>query len=325
MAQLLAQCFGLLGKGTHGTRVILKGIAPYQRPVLIYNPAAGKLRRNPNGILQRTTEALGRANLRPRVIPTQGPGHATALARAAVADDADLVLVLGGDGTFNEAANGMVGSHVPMGFLPGGTANVLAMELGLGSNVVRAAHRLGACVPKRVAIGRVCYPAGDMRHFFMMGGVGLDATIVAKVNPWLKANTGKLAYWAAGLARFVQPVEQFEACVADENGCFGFALASRVRNYGGDLEIAGGASLLRDDFEVVLFRGSNPLRYAAYMLAVGIRQVQAMPGVRTVRAASLDLKGGAHIQLDGEYAGRTPARFEIVKDALTLLMPESYR
>lgn len=325
MAQLLAQSFGLLGKGTHGTRVILKGIAPYQRPVLIYNPAAGKIRRNPEGILQRTTDALARASLRPRLMPTRGPGDATLFARSAIAEGADLVLVLGGDGTFNEAANGMVGSRVPIAILPGGTANVLAMELGLGARPERAAERLGACVPKRIAIGRVCYPAGEARHFVTMGGVGLDAAIVAAVNPRLKARTGKFAYWVAGLSQFGRRVEQFESCVNGETGRHGIVLASRVRNYGGDLAIARGSSLLRNDFEVVLFPGSSPLRYAAYMLAVGIRQVQAMPGVRTVAASGVDFRGAAHIQIDGEYAGRTPARFEIVPAALTLLMPESYR
>jgi len=235
------------------------------------------------------------------------------------------VLVLGGDGTFNEAANGMVGSAVPMAILPGGTANVLAMELGLGSGVERAAQKLATSLEKRISIGRISYPDGAQRHFFMMGGVGLDAAIVRGVHPGLKARAGKLAYWVAGLSRFAQPVEQFEACVSGQPGRFGFALASRVRNYGGDLEIASGSSLLSDEFEVVLFRGSNPLRYAAYMLAVGMRKVQAMPGVTTVRATSLEFAEGAHIQIDGEYAGRTPARFEIVPDALTLLVPENYR
>ena len=62
----------------------------------------------------------------------------------------------------------------------------------------------------------------------------------------------------------------------------GFALASRVRNYGGDLEIATGASLVRDDFEIVLFEGSNPLRYLWYMGGVVFRQLPSMKGVRRV-------------------------------------------
>src|ERR1700732_3967233 len=121
-------------------------IATYQRPVLIYNPLAGKLRGNPERILPRTTEALARANgflaTPPQLIPTMESGHATDLARDAVAQGADLVLTLGGDGTINEVANGLALTSVPMGILPAGTANVLAMEIGLGSSLERATARL---------------------------------------------------------------------------------------------------------------------------------------------------------------------------------------
>jgi diacylglycerol kinase family enzyme len=211
-----------------------------------------------------------------------------------------------------------------LGILPGGTANVLAMELGLGSRVVRAAEKLTACVEQRIAVGRYSSAAGA-RHFIMMGGVGLDASIVANVNQEWKKKTGKLAYWAAGLAQSLRSVGQFEVRVNGETGQYGFALASRVRNYGGDLEIARGASLLCDEFELVTFSGSNPLRYAGYFLSLVPRQVQRMPGVRTVRTRRVEFRGSAHVQIDGEYLGETPACFEIVPDALTLLMPANYR
>ena len=86
-------------------------IKPYQQPVLIYNPAAGKFRRHPERILQRTTDALARASVRPRLAPTSGPADATRIAREAVADGADLILVLGGDGTVNEVVNGVAHIH----------------------------------------------------------------------------------------------------------------------------------------------------------------------------------------------------------------------
>ena len=104
----------------------------------------------------------------------------------------------------------------------------------------------------------------------------------------------------------------------------GFFLASRVRNYGGDLEIASGASLRRPDFEVVLFEGSNPLRYAWYMLGVLFRRVQKMKGVRTVAAPCAEILTATHLQIDGEYAGLQTANLEIATDALTLLMPPEY-
>ncbi len=258
----------------------------------------------------------------------------------------------------------MVHSNVALGILPGGTANVLAMELGLGSRLDRAIERLSKCAPRRVSVGRlraahdasVDSPTsgafsgsvngagnradhksetGDLdhsagspkgtRHFLAMGGAGLDASIVHSMNPQFKARAGKLAYWLSGFSHITERVSEFEARINGNSYRCGFALASRVRNYGGDLEIASGASLAHDDFEFVLFEGSNPLRYLWYMLGVSVKRVQAMPGVHTVRGDTLELTNAAHVQVDGEYAGRFPAFIEIVPGAITLLMPPDYR
>ena len=227
---------------------------------------------------------------------------------------------MGGDGTINEAANGLISSGVPLGVLPGGTANVLAMELSLGSRLPIALDRLVSYTPKRIAAGRLI--AGqEKRYFFCMGGAGLDAKIVTKVDPELKDRAGKFAYWAAGLSQFPERLEEIEVRVNGDVYKCGFALVSRVRNYGGDLEIASGASLDSDQFEIVLFEGSHPLRYVAYMVGVGLRQVQKMPGVRTMKSTCMEVLTKAHLQIDGEYAGRHRARMEIVPGALTLLMP----
>jgi diacylglycerol kinase family enzyme len=241
-----------------------------------------------------------------------------------VREGADLILVLGGDGTINEAVNGMFGSDAVLGVLPGGTANVLAMELGLGWRLEPAIDRLSGCSPKRVSLGRLCQPGQPARHFLTMAGAGFDAQVVCDLSPGLKKRAGKLAYWVAGFSQIVKRVGQLETRINGDTYRCGFTLASRVRNYGGDLELASGASLLSNEFETVMFEGSNPLRYAFYMLAVVVKQVQKMPGVHTVRATRIELLGDAPIQIDGEYLGRSPATIEIVPDALTILVPESY-
>jgi diacylglycerol kinase (ATP) len=267
---------------------------------------------------------LARASLTPRLAPTSAPGDATKIVAQAIAEGADLILVLGGDGTVNEVVNGMMHSRIPLGILPAGTANVLSMELGLGSKLEAAIGRLAGAVERRIAVGCLVN-GGAPRYFLAMGGAGLDAKIVYDLNPAFKAVAGKLAYWLGGFGHVGQRIQNFDVRINGDSYRCGFALASRVRNYGGDLEIASGASLLRDDFEVVLFEGVNPLRYLGYMAGVGLRQVQRLPGVHTVHARQIELSGEAHVQIDGEYAGRIPGRFEIVPDALTILVPPVYR
>jgi len=245
------------------------------------------------------------------------------MARQAVADGSDLILVLGGDGTINETLQGLAHCAVPLGILPGGTANVLAMELGLGSKLELAAERLGLCRPTCIALGRITGTVGA-RYFLAMCGAGLDAAIVSEVHAGLKDAAGKLAYWVAGLQQFRGSITGMQIGVDGKTFPCGFALVSRVKNYGGDMEIASGACLLKDDFEVVLFEGSNPLRYAWYMLGVASGHVQKMRGVRTLRARDVAIQTAAPIHVDGELYGYGPALLEIVPGALTLLLPPTY-
>jgi diacylglycerol kinase (ATP) len=295
----------------------------FRQPVLIYNPAAGVSRRNPQLLLQRTIAALTRVDLTPRLLPTSAPGEAGSLVQEAIRHGADLILVLGGDGTVNEVVQGLAHSKVPLGVLPGGTANVLAMELGLGSRSEPAARTLAGFEPRPVALGQITGSFGS-RYFLLMAGAGLDANIVYEVSAGLKNAAGKLAYWAAGSAAFFKRVEQLEVRVDDRTYQCGFALISRVRNYGGDLEIASGASLHDDDFEVVLFEGSNPLRYAWYMLNVAVKRVQRIPGVTVLRAHHVEILTATPVQIDGEYLGRQTVTIEIVPGALQLLLPRKH-
>lgn len=230
--------------------------------------------------------------------------------------------MLGGDGTINETVQGMAHSNVPMGVLPGGTANCLAMELGLGTRIERAVEKLAASEPVSIALGRITNV--ESRYFVLMCGAGLDAAIVDEVSAPLKASTGKFAYWVAGLSQFRRYVANMRIRVNGQEHECGFVLVSRIRNYGGDMEIATGASLRRDDFEVVFFQGKHPMRYAAYMIGVASRTVKRFPGVHTLHASSVEILTSAPSQVDGEFYGREIVKIDTVPNALTLLLPPTY-
>ena len=261
--------------------------------------------------------------------PTAGPGTAGQIARAAIDRGADLILAAGGDGTINEIANGMVGSEVPMGVLPAGTANVLANELKLGRTMERAAQSLAGSVKERVAVGLLTSAEGFSRYFLLMTGAGLDADIVHSLNLKLKDALGKVAYWIGGFAKLGRRFPEFTVGANGRDYRTSFALASRVRNYGGDLEIAPSISLLDDEFELVLFEGENSFHYLQYMLGVVTHRLRALPGVTILRTrqAVFSPPAGAriHLQVDGEYTGVAPASIEIVPNALTLLVPADFR
>lgn len=275
-------------------------------------------------------EILTKAGHRVTVAPTTGPATAGEIARTHIASGADLVLAAGGDGTINEVAEGMVHSQVPLGILPGGTANVLAMEMKLGSKLERAAERLGECTPHRISIGHLAGDGGSIsRHFLLMAGVGLDAHVVYHVSGPLKSKTGKFAYWVAGWSLLGRRLPEFEVEVDGKRMRCSFALLSKVRNYGGDFEIAREVSLFDDRFEVVLFEGRSSLRYVPYFAGLAMNRLQGMKGVTVLRAHHVRLMkpedSRVYVQVDGESAGHLPAEIKIVPDALTLLVPPQYR
>jgi len=259
---------------------------------------------------------------------TPGPNKAGELARHAVKQGCDLILAAGGDGTINEAVNGMAGSDVPFGALPAGTANVLANEVGLSARPDRAAAQLLTAVPVRIALGALDRPAYPRRHFVLMAGVGLDARIVYELDMDLKARLGKLAYWHGGFRQLGRPVPRFSICVDGHEHQASFALITRVRNYGGDFQIARRIKLTDADFEIVVFENHEWHDYLRFFGAVVTNRLYETEGVFVYRSTKATLNapdaGPIYVQADGEAVGNLPATITTVPDALTLLIPKRY-
>jgi diacylglycerol kinase family enzyme len=268
------------------------------------------------------------------MVPTEGPASAGRIARERIEAGSDLIVALGGDGTLNEVLPGVVHTDVPVAIIPAGTANVLARELGLGCHALRAARRLGECVPARIALGRLrAAPDNQERYFALMAGAGFDAHIVYRLNLPLKAKAGQFAYWVSSFGQVFRRLDELDIEVNGENLRGTFALANRVRNYAGYLHVARRVSLVKPEFELVVFEGTSTLRYyLKYLAAILIHRTSNVKGltfVRTTKAVftAADASAAAphvHIEVDGEYAGRLPASIEIVPDALTLLVPPDY-
>ncbi len=263
------------------------------------------------------------------LIPTTGPRTAGPLAIEAAQNGADLIIAAGGDGTINEVVDGLANSHVPLAVLPAGTANVLAHEIGLKRDVVGAARQIQDCLPQRVSVGLIETAQGESRHFLLMAGVGFDAQVIYHLSAGLKAQLGKLSYFLGGLRRIGGSLVEFEAVSGGVARTCSFALISKVRNYGGDFEIAAEVSLRDDSFELVLFEGRNSWRYVRYLAGVVTKNLARTPGVSFARTDCVTLRKLAppnvYLQADGELIGVIPATIRIVPDALTLLMPAKLR
>src|SRR5918998_6218377 len=155
-----------------------------RRMLVIVNPYATTVS---DRLKNLVVYALG-ARYSVEAVETEARLHATELCREAGAAGYDVVVAFGGDGTVNEAANGLVGTDTPLTCLPGGSTNVWCRTLGIPRDVVDATEHLLRMAddfrPRRVDLGRV-----EGRFFAFSSGIGLDASVVKRVDahPTLKA------------------------------------------------------------------------------------------------------------------------------------------
>jgi diacylglycerol kinase family enzyme len=125
-----------------------------------------------------------------------------------------------------------------------------------------------------------------------------------------------------------RPFEEFEVRYADRSQRVSFALVSRVRKYGGDFDIARRVTLLDDHFETVLLEGRGVFRYVPYLAGMLAQKLEGRHGATFADVSGVELSAEqgieVHVQVDGEYAGRLPARIELAPAALSLLVPPGY-
>jgi YegS/Rv2252/BmrU family lipid kinase len=275
------------------------------------------------------------------VSPTAGPGAGSELANKAASQGSDIVLVCGGDGTINEVINGLAGSQVSLGLLPGGTANILARDMGLPLNPVRAATELSRWSPRRIPLGKATWcienastngaPSGNqqvVRNFMTVAGIGFDAHVVYKLSPEMKMSWGVTGYIVEALRQaFRYPFPGFSCRTNGKpERTATFAALQRAGNYGGWLHLTPDARFFDDRFTLCLFKSHNRARYFLYSALVLAQQHFHLGDVELVEArklccAATDAGETIRFELDGELVGTLPATFEIVPDALTVLVP----
>jgi YegS/Rv2252/BmrU family lipid kinase len=293
--------------------------------VLIYNPRSGAHRRRDRtadvDAFVRRIGALG-VDAEPR--PTTGPSTAAGLARDAVREGVDLVIASGGDGTLNEVLQGMVGSRVPLAIWAGGTANVLARELGLPTEIEPVAEMIARGAERRIALGRA-----NERYFFLMAGIGLDASIVRDVSPALKARVGEGAFWVSGLKHCVawRP-EPFDLVVDGMTYTGAFAAVGNASSYGGSFSVTPHARISEALLDVCIFPTRRfALMYMKDLVACVSGDPTRFGDVLYMKAQSLTATGAPDnqpwVQVDGELLGQLPMTFAAVPDALSVVVPTS--
>jgi diacylglycerol kinase (ATP) len=292
---------------------------------LIYNPTAGALRRDP-GQIDRLIADLRLHGIEVSPLKTDYAGHATELARAAVNEHTDLVIVCGGDGTINEAAQSLVGTETALAVWPCGTANVLAREMRLPCDENALSELIAGQSVRTISVGRAVKPGdGWQRYFLLMAGIGLDATIVNGVDLGLKRLIGAGAYLAAGLGYLARmPVTPFSIDLNGRRLESTFTVISNAASYAVCFTLAPGAKMDDDKLDVCVFNSRSRLAYLTYAflsMARGLHTRISNVVYQPAREALANSNDKALVQLDGDVMGTLPMRFEVAPGALRIIAP----
>lgn len=287
--------------------------------VLVANPTAGRLR--PGAPPDRLAGWLRRLGVEVRVVLTGAPGDAVRLARREAEDGVPLVAAAGGDGTVREVAEGISGTGASLAILPCGTANVIARELGIPLDPLRACA-VAAHGSERLVDAAWC---GDSL-WLLACGAGLDARVTRSVSLRWKRRIGMASY-APPVLRALVSMAPFRAEVRVDEGRWTeervwLALAANACHYAGRFRL--GASIRMDDglLDLFLVTGNRAsLWLAAVALALG--RLDRCAGVRVVQRRKIDVGTDPRqpVQLDGDTSHETPISLKVAPASLRVRLP----
>ena len=312
--------------------------ADKKRMLIIVNPYATTV----SDRLKNLVVYALQARYEVEAVDTEAAEHAIEIGREARTGGYDIVVAFGGDGTLNEVANGLAGTDVPVSVLPGGSTNVVCRTLGIPNDVVDATEHLIALAddfrPRKIDLGRC-----NGRHFVFACGVGLDATVVKRVDahPRLKAQARQWYYTWAAISGFYRhylrdPVRlELEIDGVTLEGVTAIAQNSDPFTYFANIPIRICENIGLDDgtISMALLRRAKQrdmLPIASRVLSKRLHaskhhQIDEFDDVTraAVRSISKDEDGVPRpfpVQVDGDYIGEyTELNFSVEPRALTIV------
>jgi YegS/Rv2252/BmrU family lipid kinase len=261
-----------------------------------------------------------------------------------------LVIAAGGDGTYNEVANGLIYSNIPMAILPMGTTSVLAREFKIPLIIEEALDTALNGRIQTVHLGRITCNKPDRsssfidanltmshepstishtvtRHFLLMAGIGFDGEVVFSLNEKIKKHFGIVAHILGAIKSLIKynpsPITLLsnEIETGRREITAYTATISKASCYGGNFKITPDAALTKPFFYVFATHKKGRLNTLRYVLGIIIGRHLQFKDISYFKTSKIKIKGDAYIQIDGDYIGKTPAEIDISKDALMLIVP----
>jgi diacylglycerol kinase (ATP) len=256
------------------------------------------------------------------ILTADNSRRAAAIAADLVRRPPDLLAVCGGDGTLNEIASNIPRPLFPVAILPAGTANVMAHELGLPLDPVRALEIALKRKVRRVDLGRL--GPGPRRRFLFVAGIGFDAFVVSRVGPYMKKKLGMAAYAAEifrCLARY--PFPEFRILAGGRTYASTSCLVCNSKSYGGGLHFCPEADMEDGLLDVLILQGRPMLGLARLIFQAWCGKALTCGWVHRIKTRTLRFEGSADVlvQTDGEAAGCLPLEVGLIGSVFPLVVP----
>lgn len=291
---------------------------------IIFNPTAGKLQKSPE-LIDDLTKALQLCGIEVIPFATEAPDDGVRLAKDAVNNGSEIVIACGGDGTINEVAQSLIGTDTMLAVYPCGTANVFAREMGLSRNPQLIAKLIAERRFRSISVGSAIKTETDwQRYFLLMAGIGLDAQIVKGVDLKWKRLTGIGAYITSGLDFLAKlPLSPFSMNFNGHNYESTYAVVANAAHYAVCFTLAPGAKVDDDKLNVCIFNSYSRLAYLGYafLSMMGLHINSSSVVYQETGEVIANSNHSTPVQLDGDWVGNLPMKFEIVPNALKVISP----
>ena len=293
------------------------------KAILIYNPMSGKQKFY--DYLPHIEEKIKEKYDTVDIVSTNQPGHAVDIARDACKKAYDLLVVSGGDGTFNECINGVMDQDYKprIGYIPSGTTCDIGMSLGLSKNIDKALNIILNGHPVKMDVVKT-----NDRYSCYVTGTGAFIDISYVTNSSLKKKIGHLAYMLKGVQEFLSIPKMRMTVYHDHgkvSGIYSLMLIINSKRVAG-MNMVYKPELDDGKVDVVMFRSFsplNPLLYAIYFLF----PFWSTPLIERFKTQKLEVRTNSNESwnIDGEFGGKGNKLVKVIQQAITIYVPEKIK